>query len=134
MQIREIHIDEALMIRKEVMYPNKAVKFAKIENDDEGKHYGLFNNNQLISVVSIFIKNNELQFRKFATLKPYQNKGLGTKLLEFVFQFAIEHHCTAIWCNARKNAIGLYKRFGMLEIGEPYLQNDIEYIQMKKEL
>ncbi|MFX8860543.1 GNAT family N-acetyltransferase, partial [Acinetobacter baumannii] len=78
--------DMAVMVRKEVMYPNKAVKFAKIKNDDEGKHYGLFNNHQLISVISVFINDQSLQFRKFATLKPYQRKGFGTKLLEFVFE------------------------------------------------
>ncbi|MEW9674323.1 GNAT family N-acetyltransferase, partial [Ammoniphilus sp. 3BR4] len=45
---------------------------------------GLFEGEQLISIVSLFVRGAEGQFRKFATLTSHQNKGYGSKLLIYV--------------------------------------------------
>ena len=40
-----------------------------LQDDEDGLHFGLFNKEKLVSVVSLFIDGEEAQFRKFATLQ-----------------------------------------------------------------
>ena len=101
MEIKEANLAEVWELRREVMYPGEEISIVQLDNDDKGMHLGLYERKQLISVVSLFIKNDELQFRKFATKKSEQNKGYGTALLNKVFAIAKEKGCKAI-CLRRK--------------------------------
>lgn len=67
------------MLRHEVMWPDEDFDYIKLKDDDAGIHFGLFKENMLISVVSLFVDKDEAQFRKFATLKSEQGKGYGSR-------------------------------------------------------
>lgn len=67
MKIKKIKAEQTWEIRHKVMWPNKPLAYVKISNDLEGLHYGLFVADKLVSVVSLFIKGEVAQFRKFAT-------------------------------------------------------------------
>ena len=75
MEIREIASEETLKIRQNVMWPEKSIEFVEVAEDKEGTHFGLFEDNKIISVISLFYKDKEVQFRKFATLTTEQGKG-----------------------------------------------------------
>ena len=118
--IEQIPPELTWRIRRQVLYPDQEFAKAILDQDDEGMHFGLFYENKLISVVSIFRKENEIQLRKFATLEPYQNKGFGTELLKYLIELLRLDNCGKIWCNARKNASGFYTKFGFIETDETY--------------
>lgn len=103
-----------------------------LANDDEGMHLGLFDQNVLISVVSLFKKGKDMQFRKFATLSEYQGKGYGAELLEYLLDLSRTEGSTRVWCNARKNASGFYSKFGFLETDQTYRSNDRDFVIMEK--
>lgn len=84
--ITNIHKEEAWEIRHKVMWPDKEFDFIKLDNDESGIHYGLYKDNQIVSVLSLFVTNNEGQFRKFATLSEEQGNGLGSVLLNYVIK------------------------------------------------
>ena len=84
--IKEISAADTWQIRHQVMWPNKPLDYIKLDNDSQGKHYGLFSGNKLITVISIFIDGNKVQFRKFATLNEHQGHGFGTILLNHIFE------------------------------------------------
>lgn len=132
MEIREIVSEETLKIRQNVMWPEKSIEFVEVAEDKEGTHFGLFEDNKIISVISLFYKDKEVQFRKFATLTTEQGKGYGTKLLKFVFNEADKKRIEKIWCNARTTKIEFYKSFGMEETGKVFKKEGIEYIIMEK--
>lgn len=130
--IEQIHPLVTRRLRQEVLYPNQPIEHVILKEDDNGLHFGLYDNNKLISVVSLFIDGTEAQFRKFATDKNYQGKGYGSKLLNFILTYAKEQGVLKIWCNARISAIKFYSKHGFAEIGIPFINNDIEYIRMAK--
>jgi phosphoribosylformimino-5-aminoimidazole carboxamide ribotide isomerase len=134
MEFKEAPLAEVWRLREEVMYPGKDPELARLENDREGMHIGLYKEEELVAVVSIFISANELQFRKLATKELFQGNGYASRLLREVESIAIKHKCHTIWCNARQSATGLYKKLGMSEASEPWIKNDIPYIVMKKEI
>ena len=51
-------------IRHTVMYPDLDFEKAILPNDEEGLHLGLFDDNKLITVVSLFRTGDTMQFRK----------------------------------------------------------------------
>ncbi|RFM28995.1 GNAT family N-acetyltransferase [Deminuibacter soli] len=134
MTIQEVPLADVWRMRKEVMYPAFTIDQVKLEDDEQGLHLGLYEAGTLISVVSLFQKDGALQFRKFATVTAFQGKGYGSALLQHIMQLAMQQQNTAIWCNARTTAVGLYKKFGMYETGATWHQHGHEFIKMEKQL
>jgi GNAT superfamily N-acetyltransferase len=134
--IREITAAETWPVRQRVMWPGKDIDFVKIDNDEEGIHYGLFENGTLISVISLFIKGEEARFRKFATEVAYQGKGYGSELLKYLMAEAGKKGVRYLTCDARLTAAGFYRKFGMEESSEvfTYSERGLEYIKMKIDL
>ena len=131
MTIKNVPIEKILTIRQEVMWPNKDINFVKVEGDDKAIHLGVYENNKVVSIVSLYITKNSLQFRKFATLQNQQKKGYGTLLLKEVFKFASSKNIDHIWCNARKNKISFYERFGLTSTGKEFLKAGKSYVIME---
>ena len=128
-KIIQITSKETLLIRHQVMWP---LDYVKLANDNKGLHYGLFLNNTLISIVSLFINDGEAQFRKFATLENYQGKGYGSILLNEIIQVAGKKSLKRIWCNARTNKMDYYKKFGMVVTDSTFRKGGLDYVIMER--
>ncbi|AJY75630.1 GNAT family N-acetyltransferase [Paenibacillus beijingensis] len=132
MDIRRINKEMAWELRHVVMWPDKDVDYVKLQDDDEGIHYGLFSNERVVSVISLFVDGDEAQFRKFATLRHEQGKGYGSKLLQYVLDEAQSMGIERIWCNARKNKAPFYAKFGLAQTPSIFSKGGIEYVIMEK--
>ncbi|HRO69655.1 MAG TPA: GNAT family N-acetyltransferase, partial [Chitinophagaceae bacterium] len=132
--IRKVALDEIWKMRQQVMYPAENLDFVRLDDDATGLHWGLYKNEDLVSVISVFHRKNEIQFRKFATLPAEQGKGYGTRLLQFVMDWAVENKKRSIWCNARTSATSLYRKFGMNLTSQRWHKYGIEFVKMEKQL
>lgn len=132
--MRSISPEETWELRHKVMWPDKNLDYIKLKDDKQGRHFGLFIDEELVSVISIFVEADEVQFRKFATLENLQGKGYGTMLLQFVMKEAKKLGAKRLWCHARKSKIDFYKRFGLEESGEILSKDGFEYAMMSKKL
>ncbi len=130
-EIKEIDASETWPLRHKVMWPSKPLDFVVLPNDDEGLHFGLFEKELLVSVISLFINGKEGQFRKFATDDYYQGKGYGTKLLNHLIGEAKRQNIKSLKCNARITAIEFYQRFGMKVASESIRKNGKDYVIME---
>ena len=134
MKIDTINHMQTLEIRHKVLWPLKPIEFCKLEADPIGKHYGGFLNGKLICVASVFIDMNSARLRKFANLREYQNRGYGTKMINYILSELIETGVDNFWCDARVDAQGFYSRFGMSKKGDVFLKSGVEYIVMEREI
>lgn len=132
--IARIDKEEAWEVRHKVMWPDKDFDYIKLEDDDEGIHFGLFKEDILISIISLFINGEEAQFRKFATLQQEQGKGYGSTLLDYVLKEAKNRNLKRIWCNARQNKVDFYKKFGLQETSHRFIKGGKSYVIMVAEL
>ncbi|WP_069659183.1 GNAT family N-acetyltransferase [Arcticibacter eurypsychrophilus] len=129
MIIKEITIEQVLPIRQIVMYPDQTLEELTLPHDHEGIHLGAFDQaHQLVSVVSLFKKENDMQFRKFATLQKEQGKGYGKQLLSHILEYSKVQQITRVWCNARVNALGFYTQFGFKETNQTYHQDGYDFV------
>lgn len=133
-KILEIPVYKVLEIRHTVMWPTKPIDYVRLPNDNEGRHYGLYINDELVSVISLFIENSEAQFRKFATLLSYQGKGYGSILLNEIMAIAQQHKLSKVWCNARVEKSTFYEKFGMKATDQTFEKGGIQYVIMEKKL
>jgi phosphoribosylformimino-5-aminoimidazole carboxamide ribotide isomerase len=133
MNIRQTPVEAVWQMRQEVMYPAETIDFVKLDNDADGMHWGMYIEEELVSVISVFDEVETVQFRKFATRINHQGKGYGSALLDFVMQQAIQQQKKSIWCNARLSATGLYEKFGMQPVGQTWNKYGIEFIKMEKQ-
>lgn len=131
MEIKEIMQEQAWEIRHLVMWPSKSLDFIKLEDDATGRHFGLFDDDGLATVVSCFTHDNKMQFRKLATLEAKQQKGYGSFLLNFIIELGKKENVSALWCNARLNKKSFYEKFGMHEINERFEKDGIAFTIME---
>ncbi|WP_271406638.1 GNAT family N-acetyltransferase [Tenacibaculum soleae] len=131
-EIKEISIVETLHIRHKVMWPNKPLTYVELPDDKNGKHLGLYVNDTLTSIVSLFTVNNEVQFRKFATLVEFQGLGYGTVLLQKVIASTKKEGIRKLWCNARVEKSKFYEKFGLKPTNKKFEKGGIQYIVMER--
>jgi GNAT superfamily N-acetyltransferase len=132
LDIRFIQKEQAWQLRHKVMWPEEDFDYVKLEDDDEGTHFGLFEEEQLISVLSLFVRGAEAQFRKFATLTSHQNKGYGSKLLKYVLEEAERAGVKRIYCNARREKTSYYEKFGLCKTENTFNKSGKYYIVMER--
>lgn len=130
--IKQITPAETLLIRHQVMWPNKPLKYIELPNDATGRHYGLFINDEITSIISLFIENNEAQFRKFATLAKFQGLGYGTILLESIIELVAKENTHKLWCNSRVEKSKFYEKLGLNTTNKRFMKDGIEYVIMEK--
>ncbi|WP_090559252.1 GNAT family N-acetyltransferase [Pedobacter hartonius] len=130
-KIEQINYQLTWQIRHEVMYPDYPLDKIKLDNEEEGLHFGLFTGERLTSVISLFWEKEVYQFRKFATLNNAQGKGYGSFLLQHVINVAGERGATRLWCNARLSAAPFYERFELVKVGQGYIKDNIDYVTME---
>ena len=131
MKIEAIKASETWEIRHKVMWPDQPFEFVQLEEDNAGLHFGVFDQDKLVSVVSCFIANTEMQFRKLATLEEYQGKGIATLLLNHILKLAKEKGLRTVWCNARTNKKSFYEKFGMMATGKTFIKSGQEFSIME---
>lgn len=133
MHIERISAEATWPVRHAVLWPNKPIEAIRLEKDDEGIHYGLYVDSCLIAVISVFIKGDEAQFRKFATKQEFQGQGYGSKLFEHMLHELKEKKIRRIWCNARLDANDFYKRYGFKKAsGKIFNKGPIGYTIMER--
>lgn len=131
MKIEAIKASETWEIRHKVMWPDQPFEFVQLEEDNLGLHFGVFDKDKLVSIVSCFIIGNEMQFRKLATLQDYQGRGIATLLLHHILKLAKDKGLVKVWCNARTNKKSFYEKFGMRDTGMTFIKSNQKFSIME---
>lgn len=122
-------------LRRDVLYPGQYLHDMEMDEDNHGYHFGAFENNAVVGVVSLFKHgDDDWQFRKFAVVADVQKKGVGTQLLNYITAFVVRENGSRLWCNARLSATGFYQKFGFTKTGNEFHKNGFDYIIMQKSL
>jgi predicted GNAT family N-acyltransferase len=132
LEIKQIQPSDTWEIRHRVMWADKSIEYVKLSEDENGLHFGLFKEADLISIISLFIEHDSAQFRKFATEISEQGKGYGGQLLGYLIEEAKQRNVKKLWCNARLTATGLYQKFDFQIVSEAWLKDEVEYVKMER--
>ena len=132
--IKEITALETFPVRHPVLRPGKNLETCHFEGDnlESTSHFGVFIDEELAGVASLFKANSNLfpekeqyQLRGMAVLEKFQKKGLGEALVKFAENKATNQNADLIWFNAREIAVPFYQKLGYEVIGAPFDIADI---------
>lgn len=141
--IRKISAQQTFIVRHPVLRKGKPVESCYFGGDDftSTQHFGLYQDNKIQGVISVFENNNllfedknQMQIRGMAVLENNQGKGFGKLLVKHVEETLKLQNTGLIWFNARENAVGFYEKMGYKKIGDSFEIPDvgIHYIMWKK--
>ncbi len=104
-------------------------------DDDQQLHFGMFNESDLVACVVIKPLNpSQVKLRQMAVSNDYQGQNIGRRLIRKTEVTLHEKGFKIIELNARKVALGFYKKLGYVMEGDYFLENGIEHIRMMKTL
>lgn len=141
--IKEIPALETFSVRQPVLRPGKSIESCHFEGDnlESTKHFGLFSNEKLAGIASLFEdstpllkEKSQFQLRGMAVLPEFQKQGLGEALVKHAENDALERSGKIMWFNAREIAVAFYKKLGYEIIGDSFNIADIgkHYVMYKK--
>ena len=143
MPIKEISSSDTISVRHPVLRAGKPIDSCRFDGDDldTTKHFGIFEEENLVGVISIF-KNNHAYFenndcyqiRGMAVLENFQKQGLGEKLLMHSEEYIRNQKSSLIWFNARQTAVGFYEKLGYKKNADAFEIQDVgtHYVMYKK--
>lgn len=128
-EVKKIKYSDTFPVRSAVLRKGKPIETCFFLGDDanDTTHFGLFYEDNLIGVASVFKVRNEnfrqkkqFQLRGMAILSDYQGMGFGNVIIKEVCKFVIVNNAEVLWFNARKNAVKFYQNFEFSTHGEEF--------------
>jgi len=132
--IKKINYLDTLPVRSAVLRQGKPMETCFFLGDDavDTTHFGLYIENIIIGVASVFkISNenfdtkNQYQLRGMAIVEAYQSTGFGKLLIEEIFNFIESNQVELLWFNARQTAVPFYEKLGCSKKGPSFEISEI---------
>ena len=141
--IKEISSKDTYIVRQPVLRKGKPIESCIFEGDDleTTHHFGLFDDENLIGIISLFNKintifaqKNQAQIRGMAVLETHQKKGFGEALVKHCETYCNANKVELIWFHARTAAVGFYQKLNYQPQGESFDIKDVgeHYLMFKK--
>jgi len=99
------------------------------EFEEEGNYYLLFDEINPVATARWRRTEKGIKLERFALLKEYRNKGLGSRILQAVLEDVIPMGVN-IYLHSQVVAVNYYKRAGFVEVGEHFWEAEIEHVKM----
>ncbi|MEO8234355.1 MAG: GNAT family N-acetyltransferase [Flavobacterium sp.] len=132
--IKEITTQETFLVRNLVLRSGKPVETCFFDGDnlEQTKHFGYFDNGNIIGVVSVYKNKNSIfkfpnqyQIRGMAILEEFQGSGCGKLLVKHCEGYLTSNYANLIWFNARETAVTFYEKLGYTKNGFPFPIADV---------
>ena len=127
--IKIVDTKKVFPLRRAVLRKNMPNESHEFSGDYDGNtfHFGYYENDEIIGIVSI-IKNGKIaQLRGMAVAEAQQGKGIGKQLVLEAEIILKKENFSRIWMNARENAVPFYEKLGYKIEGELFVINPIGF-------
>ena len=132
LRIERVSAEDVKPLRLDVLRRGMSNRSVDFDGDDhpETVHLAAFDERGGIVGVSTWIPRDcvdhpgkvAVQLRGMATARHLQGTGIGAELLAAGISRAAEQGATVVWANARDAALDFYRRNGMVEVGEGFIE------------
>jgi len=102
------------------------------EFEDTASHYLLYYNEKPVMTARWYATEKGIKLGRFAMLKEYRGKGVGSKLLNHMMEDVLLLN-KPLYLNAQLPAVSYYGRFGFVKKGDIFLEANIEHYLMEYE-
>ena len=130
--------DSYLLFRWEILRKPLGMSKDSLADSIEDESFHLMGIDEQKNVIASgrvhFNSENEAQIRYMAVDENFKRKGVGTKIVKELENYALSKGMVSMILNARENAISFYLSLGYEEVGPYQSDTGIHHKTMKKEL
>ena len=130
--------DSYLLFRWEILRKPLGMSKDSLADSIEDESFHLMGIDEQKNVIASgrvhFNSENEAQIRYMAVDENFKRKGVGTKIVKELENYALSKGMVSMILNARENAISFYLSLGYLEVGPYQSDTGIPHKTMKKRL
>lgn len=130
--IKQVSIEQIVPLRAKILRDGNIEKSNfPHDNDETTFHLGIFENENIVSVASVYKENAKdtpgtgYRLRGMATEPEFQNKGYGSAVLNYLIEKVKGLNGDYIWCNARSTAVNFYLKNNFEIISDEFEMPDI---------
>ena len=125
---------DILKLRIEIFVVEQCCYYQELDNEDkEAFHVSIYNGGIIVAVGRIIpnLHNKEVKIGRIAVKMEYRKKGLAYKIMKDIMNFISKKYKNfSVLLSAQTYLIEFYQSFGFKEIGNTYLEDGIEHINM----
>jgi len=121
---------DAVRIREKVFIEEQGYTNEFDEFDYKSLHAVGYINNQPIATARIIIKDQVGKIGRVAVLKEHRKKGYGKEICHKLLAVAKEMKIKSFTLSAQIDKTNFYESLGFRKIGNPYLEDGTEHIEM----
>lgn len=108
----------------------KVDRALEYEYEEQGNYYLLYYNDSPVATARWRKTAKGIKLERFASLKEYRNKGLGSQLLQKILKDVLPLN-QKIYLHSQIKAITYYEREGFRKSGEKFVEANIEHYLME---
>lgn len=101
------------------------------EHDNSSTHFFVTSDDRVIAVARL---KTDGQIGRMGVLAEYRRQGIGSKLLNFVLQFAASRNLDKVYLHAQTQAIAFYQEHGFIAQGDVFFEANIPHREMLKKI
>ena len=125
---------DILKLRIEIFVVEQCCYYQELDNEDKKAfHVSIYNDGIIVAVGRIIpnIHNKEVKIGRIAVKMEHRKKGLANKIMKDIMNFISKKYKNfSVLLSAQTYLIEFYQLFGFKEIGNTYLEDGIEHINM----
>ena len=125
---------DILKLRIEIFVVEQCCYYQELDNEDkEAFHVSIYNDGIIAAVGRIIpnLHNKEVKIGRIAVKMEHRKKGLAYKMMKDIMNFISKKYKNfSVLLSAQTYLIEFYQSFGFKEIGNTYLEDGIEHINM----
>ena len=127
---------DILKLRIEIFVVEQSCYYQELDDEDkEAFHVSIYNNGIIVAVSRIIpnLNNREVKIGRIAVKMNQRKKGLASSMMEDMLNFISKKYGDfSVLLSAQTYLIKFYQSYGFNEIGDTYLEDGIEHINMVK--
>ena len=125
---------DILKLRIEIFVVEQCCYYQELDDEDkEAFHVSIYNDGIIVAVGRIIpnLHNKEVKIGRIAVRMEYRKKGLAYKMMKDIMNFLSKDYKNfSVLLSAQTYLIEFYQSFGFKEVGDNYLEDGIEHINM----
>ncbi len=130
--------ERVLDLRRRVLREPLGLVFtaAQIQAESGDTHLAAFDSAGKVVACAVLTRESPeiAHMRQVAVEPEVQNRGLGSRMLEFAEEIARKRGARLLFCHARHHVVGFYAKRGYTAVGEPFVEVGMEHRRMEREL
>ncbi len=123
-----------LKARVDIFVVEQNCPYPECDNLDQcSDHIMLYENDELAAYARVFRKD-ETTYQIGRVIAVKRGSGCGAKILSAAIAQCMTYPCDSIYLEAQQYAIGFYEKAGFVVTSEPFDEDGILHVQMRKQI